>query len=87
MGPDFALLRSDPAVDASPLAAAASQRYVPLRIVDVSLRDGEPRYDRKLILSRPDQHVAWRGDLPPSDPAALIDLIRGAGLNQARSAA
>jgi len=30
-----------------------------------------------LVLSRPDQHVAWRGDRPPSDPLALIDHVRG----------
>jgi hypothetical protein len=26
---------------------------------------------------RPDRHVAWRADLEPNDPLALIDLIRG----------
>jgi hypothetical protein len=31
-----------------------------------------------LVLSRPDQHVAWRGDLLPSDALSLIDRIRGA---------
>jgi hypothetical protein len=30
------------------------------------------------VLSRPDQHVAWRGDSVPVDPVALIDRIRGA---------
>jgi hypothetical protein len=29
-------------------------------------------------LSRPDQHVAWRGDRLPSDALALIDRVRGA---------
>jgi hypothetical protein len=36
-------------------------------------------YREKLVLSRPDQHVAWRGDALPPDPEQLIDLIRGAG--------
>ena len=31
----------------------------------------------KLVLSRPDQHVAWRGDDVPADPLALVDLLRG----------
>jgi len=31
-----------------------------------------------LVLSRPDQHVAWRGDALPVDPLGLIDRIRGA---------
>jgi hypothetical protein len=30
------------------------------------------------VLSRPDQHVAWRGDSLPADPLALIDRVRGA---------
>jgi hypothetical protein len=30
-------------------------------------------YSRKLVLSRPDQHVAWRGDALPADPLVLID--------------
>ena len=33
--------------------------------------------DRTLVLARPDQHVAWRGDEPPENVRALIDLIRG----------
>jgi hypothetical protein len=31
-----------------------------------------------LLLSRPDQHVAWRGDRLPADSLALIDRVRGA---------
>ena len=30
------------------------------------------------ILVRPDQHVAWRGNDSPADPATLIDTVRGA---------
>ena len=30
------------------------------------------------LLSRPDRHVAWRGDRQPDDPLALIDRVRGA---------
>ena len=37
----------------------------------------------RLVLSRPDQHVAWRGDSLPPDPLALIDRVRGAA-TQAR---
>jgi hypothetical protein len=31
-----------------------------------------------LVLVRPDGHVAWRGDILPDDPQALIDRVRGA---------
>jgi hypothetical protein len=35
-------------------------------------------YRLKLVLVRPDQHVAWRGDKEPADPLELIDIVRGA---------
>jgi len=34
-------------------------------------------YDHALVLSRPDQHIAWRGPDVPADVAGLIDRIRG----------
>jgi hypothetical protein len=76
MGPDFTLLRFDRAADAAPLQRAARLRGVPLSVLD--LEPAEP-YRTKLVLSRPDQHVAWRGDALPDDPLALIDRVRGAG--------
>jgi hypothetical protein len=36
------------------------------------------RYERQLVLVRPDGHVAWRSDLLPDDAAALAELVRGA---------
>jgi 2-polyprenyl-6-methoxyphenol hydroxylase-like FAD-dependent oxidoreductase len=76
MGPEFTLLRFDSALDVTALEAAARSKAVPLRVLD--LERGEACYDTRLVLSRPDQHVAWRGDLMPEDPAALIDRVRGA---------
>mgnify|MGYP001616036697 CR=1 FL=1 len=35
-------------------------------------------YARQLVLVRPDGHVAWRADVLPDDPLALIDCVRGA---------
>jgi len=35
-------------------------------------------FNDALVLSRPDQHVAWRGNSLPADPLALIDRVRGA---------
>jgi hypothetical protein len=77
MGPDFTLLRFDPRVDVGALLAAADARGVPMNLLDVATT--EPVYAEKLVLSRPDQHVAWRGNAPPGDPIELIDRIRGAG--------
>ncbi len=76
LGPDFTLLRLDPAVDVSGLRAAAEVRGVPLAVLDVEADEAASLYRNRLVLSRPDQHVAWRGDKQPE--AAVIDLIRGA---------
>jgi hypothetical protein len=78
MGPEFTLLRFDPAVEIDGLVAAAAQRGVPLAVLDVDADESASLYPQKLLLSRPDQHVAWRGDELPKDPAGLIDRIRGA---------
>jgi hypothetical protein len=75
MGPDHCLLRFDHSVDVSGLTEAATLRGVPLHVVDA---EPEDVYRRKLVLSRPDQHIAWRGDEAPANPLALIDKIRGA---------
>ena len=75
LGPDYTLLRFDPSVDLAPLLAAAQSSGVPLDVLDAK---PQSPYDRKLILARPDQHVAWRGDTLPADPRALMDRIRGA---------
>ena len=70
------------ATDGKALADAAAQRAVPLKIVD--LTDGKiaALYERKLVLVRPDGHVAWRGDACPSPTEALavIDRLRGAAV-------
>jgi len=78
MGPEFTLLRFDPAIDVVPLALAAQAKGVPLKMLDVYGSASATGYDGGLVLSRPDQHVAWRGRRLPADPAALIDRIRGA---------
>jgi len=82
MGPEFTLLRLDPALDVDRLIAAAKQRRVPLTVVDLDSRETTGLYTTKLVLSRPDQHVAWRGDACPEDSLALMDLVRGAACNQ-----
>ena len=74
-GADFTLLRRG-AVEVAGLVAAAAARGVPLRVLDLDL--DAPMYEHAMVLSRPDQHVAWRGDAVPADPLGLIDLVRGA---------
>jgi 2-polyprenyl-6-methoxyphenol hydroxylase-like FAD-dependent oxidoreductase len=78
MGPDYTLLRFDRALDVRPFQDAAERRGVPLAVLDVDSPGAEGVYGHKLVLSRPDQHVAWRGDAVPPEPLALVDRIRGA---------
>jgi 2-polyprenyl-6-methoxyphenol hydroxylase-like FAD-dependent oxidoreductase len=105
MGEGFTLLRFDLAADVAALEAAARDRGVPLKVLDIEQpNSGQATtgqastgqastgqastgqastaifYGRGLVLSRPDQHVAWRGDSQPADPLALIDRIRGAAI-------
>jgi 2-polyprenyl-6-methoxyphenol hydroxylase-like FAD-dependent oxidoreductase len=78
MGEGFTLLRFDLSADVAALEAAARSRGVPLVVLDVE-RPNMAGYDGcGLVLSRPDQHVAWRGARLPDDPLRLIDRVRGA---------
>ena len=48
-----------------------------LELLDVDSAEAPTLYPQHLVLVRPDQHVAWRGDAAPADPLTLIDLVRG----------
>ena len=43
-----------------------------------ALLPANPLYPHGLLIARPDQHGAWRGDIVPPNPAALIEYIRSA---------
>ena len=77
-GRGFTLLCFRGAPDASAIIAAAQARNVPLTRADIDSSDAADLYARRLVLVRPDGHVAWRGDAPPAEAAALIDRVRGA---------
>jgi 2-polyprenyl-6-methoxyphenol hydroxylase-like FAD-dependent oxidoreductase len=83
MGREFTLLRFDPSIDVAPLREAARKRNLPLEILDVGPPASTKPDGDRLVLSRPDQHVAWRSNRLPADCIALIDRVRGAA-NQAR---
>jgi hypothetical protein len=77
LGPEFTLIRTDPGVPVSRLVGAASERGVPLTVLDLDAPDARSLYAENLVLVRPDQHVAWRGDQEPPSPVKLIDTVRG----------
>jgi 2-polyprenyl-6-methoxyphenol hydroxylase-like FAD-dependent oxidoreductase len=78
MGAGYTLLRFDPAADSAPLESAARERGMPLAVLDVSSAAAAGLYQHAFVISRPDQHVAWRGQSAPADCLALIDRLRGA---------
>jgi 2-polyprenyl-6-methoxyphenol hydroxylase-like FAD-dependent oxidoreductase len=65
--------------DGQSLADAADTGGVPFEIVAIDLPAIHQLYEKNLVLVRPDGHVAWRGDMVPMEPIALIDRVRGAG--------
>jgi hypothetical protein len=73
-GPGFTLLDFGSPDGAAAFEQAARARSVPLKIVQ--LAPIEP-YRSKLVLVRPDQHIAWHGDTV-DDALAVIDRVRGA---------
>ena len=75
----FIPLRFGPdAPNGSALETAALNRGVPLKRVAISDPNAAQLYERRLVLVRPDGHVAWRGDNLPADAASLIEAVRGA---------
>jgi 2-polyprenyl-6-methoxyphenol hydroxylase-like FAD-dependent oxidoreductase len=77
-GKGFVLMRlGTGAPDVSAFERAFAQRRVPLTVETVADPAVAALYERKLVLVRPDGHVAWRADAPPDDPLALADRVRG----------
>lgn len=70
LGPWFSLVAFG-GVEPGDIAGAAARLGVPVKLVRVAEPALASIYERKLILVRPDQHIAWRGDVPPDWPAIL----------------
>jgi 2-polyprenyl-6-methoxyphenol hydroxylase-like FAD-dependent oxidoreductase len=77
-GRGFVLLRFGGVPPCAELNAAAQSRGVPLTIATVGDQAAARLYERRLVLVRPDGHVAWRSDLAPPEPLNLVDRLRGA---------
>jgi hypothetical protein len=77
-GRGFVLLRlgrnSPPAIK---IERAAKERGVPLTSIEIDEPDVLAAYEHRLILVRPDGHVAWRADTEPANADAMIDAVRG----------
>ncbi len=76
-GRGFALLKFGDMKTAG-LVEAAQVRGMPLTVVALDEPETAALYQQRLVLVRPDGHVAWRGDTLPADVGMLADRVRGA---------
>jgi len=77
-GRGFVLLRFPGAPEPRAIGAAAAARGMPITVTDIESDEAATIYAERLVLVRPDGHVAWRADDLPADAGALIDRVRGA---------
>ncbi len=77
-GRGFVLMRFAGAPDVAAITDAAAARRMPLTTEEIDSDEAAAIYQRRLVLVRPDGHVAWRADTVPPDAGALIDRVRGA---------
>jgi len=79
LGKGFTLLVSDDDIDVSGLVDAAAACGMPLQVIDIAHEPkAKPLYDRKLVLVRPDDRIAWRSDSAPANPDEIMAVVRGA---------
>ena len=75
----FTLLRlGGNATDTRAIEVAAHARHMPFEVLDVPHSEARDLYERDLVLVRPDQYVAWRGNALPPDPDRLLTQLIGA---------
>jgi 4-hydroxyisophthalate hydroxylase len=63
---------------AAAFQAAATDLAIPLRVIADTFDGPRAAYGQRFILVRPDQHVAWTGDDPPAEAAAVLRRAAGA---------
>jgi hypothetical protein len=73
------LVTGDQPIDTSSFETAAKDRGMPLDVLALTVPSIRESYGAELVLIRPDQHIAWRGDSTPADVGAVLDTVRGAG--------
>ncbi|WP_326686789.1 FAD-dependent monooxygenase [Streptomyces sp. NBC_01795] len=61
------------------VTAVAGKRGMPLDVLAVDDPHARGVWERDLVLVRPDQHIAWRGEAPPADWGEVLDLVSGNG--------
>jgi 4-hydroxyisophthalate hydroxylase len=78
LGPGLSLLVLDVEDQATTkFAQTADELGLPLTVLRDTCTGGRENYGARLILIRPDQFVAWAGDLIPPDPSEILGKVLG----------
>jgi 2-polyprenyl-6-methoxyphenol hydroxylase-like FAD-dependent oxidoreductase len=78
LGRGFTLLAFDADnQDVQNLEKAAETTGVPLTIVRDTFTSGREAYGSRLVLVRPDQYVAWTGDVAPENAEHVVTTVTG----------
>jgi 2-polyprenyl-6-methoxyphenol hydroxylase-like FAD-dependent oxidoreductase len=77
LGDDYTLLDLKGDCDTTELVAAFEAIGAPLEVLRLDEKRVREVYGKSVFLLRPDLHIAWRGDGPPEDAAALAALATG----------
>jgi hypothetical protein len=51
---------------------------LPFKVIHIHDEHLRRLYEKRVVLVRPDQHVAWRSDSLPLDCVQLLNIARGA---------
>jgi 2-polyprenyl-6-methoxyphenol hydroxylase-like FAD-dependent oxidoreductase len=79
LGKAYVMLRlSRDAPDVAPFEEAARRCGAPFEVAAIDEPAVRSAYEKKLVLVRPDGHVAWRGDALPADADAVVARVTGA---------
>jgi hypothetical protein len=77
LGPEFTLLDLTPGEDGRKLALTAADRGVPMTHLPIAGAAVAPPWEHRLLLVRPDQHIAWAAGAAPRDWDAVLDVVTG----------
>lgn len=76
-GSSFVLVERKPNGAGETFLRAAKELRVPLSTQSFEPEAVQALYERNYVLVRPDGHVCWRGDAPPTDPKQILSVVTG----------
>jgi hypothetical protein len=77
LGPQFTLVDFTDDATGTPLVDSAKARGIPMTHLTVADAAVRASWASRLVLVRPDQHIAWRTDDTPSNWDVVLDVVTG----------